>query len=212
MKFIDFLKIYNDVPIIDSKTFPLYVEDIVNFRRQVRDWIKKGYLIPLKKGIYVFSEEYRKKNPSLLFIANYLVSPSYLSLEYALKYYDLIPEKVTVFTSITTKKTVMYKNDLGVFEYRSIKKELFFGFLKKKDGEQDFFIANPEKSILDFFYLNKNYEGNFDEFDSLRFQNMEIINIERLIDYTEVYPKRVKKIVKSFIEYIKKFEMNYRKL
>ena len=212
MKFRDFLNIYNNIPIIDSKTFSLYVEDTVNFRRQVRDWIKKGYLIPLKKGIYVFNKDYRKKNPSLLFIANYLVTPSYLSLEHALKYYDLIPEKVTVFTSITTKKTAIYKNDLGVFEYRSIKKELFFGFLKEKDEEQDFFIASPEKSILDFFYLNKNYEGNFDEFDSLRFQNLEIINIERLIDYTRLYPERIKRIIKSFIEYIKKFKMNYREL
>jgi len=212
MKFRDFLKIYSNAPLIDSRTFPLFTKSPQDLRRQVREWVKKGYIIPLKKGIYIFNDTFRKENISLHFIANYLVTPSYLSLEYALKYYDLIPEKVTVFTSVTSKKTVIYKNNLGVFEYRSVKNNLFFGFNKKKDGDQDFFIAFPEKSILDFFYLNKRYNKKIDEFESFRFQNLELINIERLGDFAKKYPDGIKKIVDSFIKYIKKYKDEYRLL
>ncbi len=95
MKFEEFLKIYNQAPLVDSSTFALYSQNPQDLRRQVREWTKKGYILPLKRGIYFFNENYRKKEPSLSFIANFLITPSYLSLEYALGFYDLIPEKVT---------------------------------------------------------------------------------------------------------------------
>lgn len=211
MKFKEFIKIYKDAPLIDSSTFFLY-EDPEDLRRQVREWTKRGYLFPLKKGLYIFSEEYRKIQPSALFIANFLTSPSYLSLEYALGFYNLILEKVNVITSISTKKTSVFQNCLGRFEYRSIKEKLFFGFKKEIDNYQEFFIALPEKALIDYFYLNSCLKGNFSEFESLRLQNLEILDLEVLNSYKSKYNKRVEKIIDALIEYIDQFKESYKTL
>jgi predicted transcriptional regulator of viral defense system len=211
MKFEEFIKVYKNAPLIDASTFFLY-ENPYNLRRQVREWVKKGYLLPLKKGIYIFNEDYRKIQLSVFFVANFLVSPSYVSLEYALGYYGLIPEKVEIITSITTKKTNFFQNCLGEFEYRSIKEELFFGFKKEKENNQEFFIALPEKALIDYFYLNSQFEGRFKEFDSLRLQNLEILNTELLKSYKLQYNKRMRKIVDSLVEYINRYKKEYKKL
>lgn len=212
MKFDEFLNIYRDVPVIDSSTFPLYSDRPSNLRRQVRTWVKKRYLIPLKRGLYIFSENYRQIEPSSLFISNYLVSSSYISLEYALGYYGLIPEKVTVITSVTTKKTNKFKNKLGKFEYRSVKKSLFFGYKKESDKNLEFFIAFPEKAILDYFYLNADFKGKFEEFDSLRFQNLDKLNIERMRAYQKKYNNRVCRIVEKLVKYIQQYKDEYKNL
>ncbi len=202
MKFDDFIKNYGENIIIDSSTFTWFSDKPQDVRRQVRYWVEKGYLLSLKKGIYILSDNYRKINPSMRFLANFFVSPSYLSLEYALGYYDLIPEKVTVYTSITTKKTTTYKNCLGAFEYRSVKKEIFFGFTKAADNGQEFFIAQPEKAILDFFYFRKELTGKKDEFESLRFQNLDTLDTAKLEEFSKKFTRKVNKIAEAFIDFI----------
>ncbi|MFH1460548.1 MAG: hypothetical protein ABIG64_09310 [Candidatus Omnitrophota bacterium] len=202
MKFDDFIKTYRESVIIDSSTFNWFSDKPQDVRRQVRYWVKKGYLISLKKGIYILSDNYRKINLSRGFLANFLVSPSYLSLEYALGFYGLIPEKVTVYTSITTKKTAAYKNYLGVFEYRSLKKDLFFGFTKVAENNQEFFIAQPEKAILDFFYFRKEIKGKAGEFESLRFQNLETLDIAKLQEFSKNFTKKVNKIAQEFVNFV----------
>jgi predicted transcriptional regulator of viral defense system len=212
MKFEKFLDIYQNNPIIDSSSFPIHSDNPAILRRQVRGWVKKGYLISLKRGLYIFGKNFRKNSPSKLLIANYLISPSYLSLEYALEFYGLIPEKVTVLTSITTKKTNLFKNDLGIFEYHSLAKNLFFGFRREKDKGQEVFVAFAEKALLDYFYLNASFVGQIEEFDSLRLQNLESLDNRRLILYSEKYNQRVKQVAKKLSEYKVKNKDKYKKL
>lgn len=210
MKFKKFVKLYKKQPVIDSKTFPLYTEKPQDLRRQVNGWLKKGYLRKLKKGLYVFSEEWKSKTSSPLFVANYLVSPSYISLQYAMGYYGLIPEKVTVYTSVSTKKTNTFENAFGRFQYSSIKKGLFFGFIKETEKGQDYFIALPEKALLDFFYFNSDYQGKFDEFESLRLQNLDKLNKEKIFKYSSKFTKRVKYIGNELVDYCEIQEKKYK--
>lgn len=212
MKFDTFLHSFADDVVINSASFNMLDEKITDIRRQVSGWLKKGYLIQLKKGVYVFNDIYRKITPSPRFIANYLVLPSYLSLEYALGYYDLIPEKVTVYSSVTTKKTQKFFNALGKFEYCSIKKSLFFGFDKISSNSQDFFIAFPEKAILDFFYFREDIRGNPGEFEAFRFQNCEILDLKRFREFSGKYPHRVKKAAQSFIDFIRQEISAYKRI
>ena len=212
MKFEAFLHNFSDNAIIDSSSFVMLDEKLADIRRQVSGWAKKGYLIQLKKGVYVFSDTYRKITPSQRFIANYLVVPSYLSLEYALGYYDLIPEKVTVYSSLTTKKTQTFTNALGRFEYSSVKESLFFGFTKASTNNQDFFIALPEKAILDFFYFREHIQGAPGEFEAFRFQNLEILKLKRFHEFSRVYPSRVRKASRSFADFVKQEARAYVKI
>jgi predicted transcriptional regulator of viral defense system len=192
MKFSEFLNTFAASPIIDAGTFRLYTPRAADLRRQVHGWVEKGYLLPLKRGIYVLSPEWRRTQPSVLFIANFLHAPSYISLEYAMAFHGLIPEKATVLTSATTRKTQTYRNALGVFEYRSVKKELFWGYAAHGDLGQQFLIAEPEKALLDFFHLNSDYRGAAGEFESLRLENLEGIDTEKLIGYAAKFNRRVR--------------------
>ena len=64
MKFDTFLHNYGDNAIIDSSSFVMMGESLTDIRRQVSGWVKKGYLIQLKKGVYVLNGTYRKAAPS----------------------------------------------------------------------------------------------------------------------------------------------------
>src|SRR5579863_4722297 len=62
---------------------------------------KEGLLQRLKKGVYILKTD----SPSDKEIANALYKPSYISFDYALSYYSIIPEMVYEITSATTKPT-----------------------------------------------------------------------------------------------------------
>lgn len=81
-------------------------------------------------------------------IANFILQPSYVSLESALAYYGILSQFPFTITSVTPKrgKKVFFNKE---FEYTHLKKELYWGFVK--DG--GFLIASPEKALLDFLYL-----------------------------------------------------------
>ncbi|MDI6758490.1 MAG: hypothetical protein QMD94_02280 [Candidatus Omnitrophota bacterium] len=203
MKFTEFIKRYSKDQVIDSSTFSLLGEDPQNIRCQVRYWRRQGHLILLKRGVYVLSNDFRKQPLSMGFISNFLISPSYISLEYALSQYDLIPEAATVYTSVSTKKTTRFRSSLGVFEYRSIKENLFFGFTKTTDQGQDYFIAYPEKAILDFFYFHQDMDAKEAGFEAYRFQNLERLNLKRFNEFRRRYNKRTNDIARLFTDFIK---------
>jgi predicted transcriptional regulator of viral defense system len=90
----------------------------------------------------------------LFLIANKLYVPSYVSFEMALSYYGLIPEGVYSVTSATTKKTAKFKTPIGEFAYRNFKPQLLFGYGLHRVGEQYYKLAEMEKAVLDYLYLN----------------------------------------------------------
>ncbi|MFQ6114408.1 MAG: hypothetical protein ACE5NG_10040 [bacterium] len=104
MKYLDFKNQIKDLPVFSVAPLTLMARDNQAFKNQISKWKKQGLIIPLKKGLYVLNEHDRKINPSREFIANQLVFPFYISLEYALSFYGIIPEKAYQVTSVTSKK------------------------------------------------------------------------------------------------------------
>lgn len=126
-------------------------------KNQLRNWVLKGYLLRLKRNLYFLKET---KLEDELILANRLYQPSYVSLESALNYYGILPDVPFSVTSVTSKKTQEFKNQFGLFLYRSLKPELFFGWQEIGVGEdQSYKIAKPEKALFDFVYLNQNSFG-----------------------------------------------------
>lgn len=120
-------------------------------RDRVTSLLRKGELIRVKKGLYV-----RKNTPySREILANLIYGPSYLSLEYALAYYGLIPESVQTVTSVTTQKNKRFDTAVGRFEYRHLGLRYFpigIDRIEVNDGRA-FLIASPEKAVFDLLYL-----------------------------------------------------------
>ncbi|OGQ06274.1 MAG: hypothetical protein A2W61_02195 [Deltaproteobacteria bacterium RIFCSPLOWO2_01_44_7] len=151
---------------------------------QLHQWVKQGKIIPLKRGMYTLSEFYRKALLSHLKIANEIYKPSYLSLLWVLYFYDVIPERVVTFTSVTTRPTRTFQNAFGTFSYSTVKKELFWGFSQRKMDETLVWIAEPEKALFDFFYLSKGLWTQA-RMEEMRFQNLEIFNKKKLKNFVK---------------------------
>ncbi len=108
-----------------------------------------GFLIRLKKGLYALKTDM----PSDEEIANSLYKPSYISFEYALSRYGIIPEATYAITSATTKITREFEVEDKKFTYLSIKKQAYIGFNLVKVSSKNYFIATPEKALVDYLYF-----------------------------------------------------------
>lgn len=113
--------------------------------------VKQGYIYRVRRGLYKLSND---EVPDL-YIANKIYEPSYVSLEFALSYYGVIPETVYEITSVTTKATREFHTMGKVFSYSKIKNTAFTGYEIKKEGEIGFYMADAEKAFVDLFYLRQ---------------------------------------------------------
>lgn len=111
---------------------------------------REGELIQLTRGIY----ETDKNTPGYC-LAGAIFGPSYLSFEYSLSVYGLIPEAVYTFTSATfdKKKSREQKNHFGRFTYRDVPSEAYpFGIILKEENGYVYQMASPEKALCDKLY------------------------------------------------------------
>ena len=114
-------------------------------------WLEKsGYIIRLKRGLYVVNPEYTGKRLSNELIANHLYAPSYVSMSTALRYYGLIPEAVYVNQSMTVKHSRSFQTPIGNYDYKYISREAFaVGVRTERFADYAFLIASPEKALCD---------------------------------------------------------------
>jgi len=129
-------------------------------RNNLYRWTKKGMLVRLKRGYFAFPE-YKEKTDFAFYFANCIYKPSYVSLHTALSFYGMIPESVVQITSITPLKTISFYNAFAQYTYKSVKNELFFGYVLKPlpDGRNIQF-ASPEKALMDLLYLYPEYNSH----------------------------------------------------
>ncbi|HQL98164.1 MAG: hypothetical protein BWX99_02766 [Deltaproteobacteria bacterium ADurb.Bin151] len=139
---------------------------------QLSLWVKKGNLLRLKNGLYAFAKDKEKIKGEE--IAAFIYEPSYLSLECALAWYGFIPEMVYAYVSVTARINRRFTNDFGTFLYRHIKSELFWGYTEMKTEYGHYLLAEPEKALLDYLYLNLSKIRNENDFAAVRL-NLDVI-------------------------------------
>lgn len=133
--------------------------------------VQEGEYIPIVRGLY----ETDKSTPGYL-LAGSVYGPSYLSFEFALGYYGLIPEAVYNFTSATIgkKKKKRYETPFGIFTYRDVPDKVYsYGIRIVQEGEYSFAIASAEKAICDQLYKTSPV-ANYKELEQLLFENLRI--------------------------------------
>ncbi len=137
------------VPVTTSIIESLYPELKSTDKKVI--WLeKKGYLIRLKRGLYVVNPEHTGKTLSSELIANHLYAPSYVSMSSALRYYGLIPEAVYTHQSMTIKHSRSFETPIGLYDYKQISKKVFHvGIRSVHKGDYAFLIASPEKALCD---------------------------------------------------------------
>ncbi|PJA11736.1 MAG: hypothetical protein COX65_09810 [Elusimicrobia bacterium CG_4_10_14_0_2_um_filter_56_8] len=190
MKFGEFKSKFRDLPLLPTRV--VFGKARGADLNQLARWCKQGLLLQLRRGLYILGNDERKIEPSRLYLAGQLYQPSYVSLEYALGRYGLIPERVVDVTSVSTKKTARFTNDFGTFIYQTVKPSAFRGFISGKDeAGLPYFIAEPEKAVADFVYLNlgKIAAGAAEKtlLESFRFQNLGSLKKGKITAYFGLY-------------------------
>lgn len=140
--------------VFDYQLLIYHLKELKKPRDKISALMAEGKIVRIKKGLYVFGENWRREPLSLEMIANMIYGPSCISFEYALSHYGLIPERVTVITSLTIGDTKTFRTPLGEFEYRAIDREKFKIGIDYKDlgKEGGYFIASKEKALADLVY------------------------------------------------------------
>jgi hypothetical protein len=137
---------------------------------QLHQWTRSGDLVRLKRGLYGFPE----KVGNQVEVARALYSPCYISLESALHEYGFLPDVTFGFTLVTPKATRVFTTPSGNFFYHQIHQNLFWGY------HPETLMAEPEKALLDFFYLKgAHFQAKTDFWATLRVQNLGGLNFKK---------------------------------
>jgi len=118
--------------------------------QKITSLLRGGVIVRVKKGLYIFGEDYRQRPYSRELLANLIYGPSFISLDYALSYHGLIPERVEQVTSVTSGRAKNFDTPLGTFVYRPTPQESFhFGMNRVETREASFLIASSERALAD---------------------------------------------------------------
>ncbi len=158
-----------------ARIFPAEPYQIKHF---LENQVAEGLLTRLKQGSYIL----RTDPPSEEETANALYKPSYLSFEYALSKYGVIPESTYSITSATTKATRLFTVDEKAFAYYTIKQEAYIGYILDKTNTIGILIAEPEKALIDFLYFVA--IGHRLKNDRI---NVSRLNKDKVLKYAKLY-------------------------
>ena len=119
-------------------------------------WAKAGHIIPLKKGLYMhrrFYEQHRQEAAFSSVVSAILLPQSYLSLEYVLQQHSILTEITYPVTAVTLKNTRLITNSLGIFSFRHLRRDLYYGFQFSDAYGIPYAQASLPKALFDYLYL-----------------------------------------------------------
>lgn len=151
------LKQFGNIP-IDTATLKTVLGGYKSPNDKISTMEKTGELIRLKKGLFVVSTDVSNQIISRELVANHLYGPSYVSLETALSFYGLIPEKVYAVRSVTMRLSKEYATPIGNYEYITVPEDYFQIGIRQEivNNQYAYLIATPEKAICDMVAVTRN--------------------------------------------------------
>jgi predicted transcriptional regulator of viral defense system len=197
MRFLDFKQKFTEFNVIKYQDIRNYFSELN--QPQISLWKKKGYIKSVRKGMYVLSDT----DVDNLLLSNEM-NDSYISMEFALSYYQIIPEITPSITCVSNNRSENVVNEFGNFYYHKITSKLFFGFILAESSKKEkrfIRIAEKEKALFDLIYFRSDLKNEKD-FDSLRL-NIEKINLRKINKYINlVDAPQIKKRLSNFVKYL----------
>jgi len=165
-------------------------------RAKLTHLLKSGALIRVKKGLYVFTHPLLQGQICRELLANLIFGPSYVSLEWAMAYYGMIPEWVEEITSVTFKRKKEFNSPLGRFSYfHCHPKQYAVGVtLVELSPYQKYLIATKEKALCDLLVIRRGKVVSFKEMCEILFEDFRIeeedllsLDLEKLRDIYQAH-------------------------
>jgi len=150
MDFRKVVKEYAEAPISRHLILEL-LNDYQRPNDKISELIKSKELISIRRGLYITGPTMDLPTPEPFLIANHLRGPSYVSLESALSYWNMIPERTYEISSVTIKTSKLYKTAVGRFSYQQLKTPYYSYGIKSIEysPKQTILVASPEKALCD---------------------------------------------------------------
>ncbi len=146
--------------------------------------IKDHLFLRLKNGLYTLATDPARIEE----IANRLYAPSYLSFEFALSHYNLIPETIYSVTSATTKATREYEVNGTAYTYTTIPPVAYTGYIPLTQDYRSYLIADPEKAVVDYLYLLAlGRRGHYERLDVSKLDHTKITQYLSLFKRPSLY-------------------------
>lgn len=135
---------------VTSATLKSAFPDLSSSEKKILSMDKHGELIRLKRNLYIVNPDLFDRATDPRLCANHIYGPSYVSLQWALRYYGMIPEQVFVVTSVTTKRSRTFQTPIGTFNYMQVP-SLYFPIGVESVGSDGicFLMASREKALCD---------------------------------------------------------------
>ena len=134
--------------------------DLASPEKKIQLLEKNGVLIRLKRNLYIVNQELTGRETDARLCANHIYGPSYVSFQWALSYYGMIPERVFLMTSATTKRTRYFETPIGNFRYIQVPASYFpIGVECKEEQGVSFLMATREKALCDTILLDNFVPG-----------------------------------------------------
>lgn len=177
-------------------------------RDRISALLANGSLIRLRKGLYALGARYRRAPLSRELLANLIYGPSYVSLDYALSHYGMIPERVADVTSVTTGERRSFATPLGVFTYHPLPPHRYApGIQWLGEGATRYLLASPEKALVDKVWMDKRFSptnlGDFPTYlyDDLRLDEARLATLDhnRLTVITLAFASRKINMLAKFL-------------
>ena len=150
MNFRKMVKKYAEAPISRHLILEL-LSDYQSPNDKISELLKSKELISIRRGLYIVGLKMDLPSPEPFLIANHLRGPSYVSLESALSYWNMIPERAYEISSVTIKTSKLYKTHVGRFSYQQLKIPYYSYGIKNIEysPKQTMLVASPEKALCD---------------------------------------------------------------
>jgi predicted transcriptional regulator of viral defense system len=152
----------------------------------VKRALKNGDILKLRRGVYAFAPINQTAVLDLFYIAQKLYPPSYVSLESALSYHQMIPEAAYTISSVCSKRSVDFDTPVGKFSFERIPKFNFIGVNRLTSGNAVFLMACPTKALLDLVYCHK----------------IEKVSVRELFSSLRIDPDSLSKLSRSLVKEI----------
>ena len=143
-----------EFPVTHPFDYQLAMDRLAGYRaprNKLRNLCLRGDLVRIRKGLYV-APTFPSRPPEVdpLVLAPLIYGPSYVSLETALAWHGLIPERVYEITSVTSKRAKLFQTPVGRFSYHPVNESVYsHGVGLQSAAGGAFFLAEPEKALCD---------------------------------------------------------------
>ena len=145
---------------VTSATLKSAFPDLSSSEKKILSMEKRGELIRLKRNLYIVNPDLFDRATDPRLCANHVYGPSYVSLQWALRYYGMIPEQVYVMTSVTTKRSRSFQTPVGTFSYMQVPSLYFpIGVESIESDGVCFLMAGREKALCDTILYDDSVPG-----------------------------------------------------